>query len=40
VITFARLARKAVDDVTREGLDLLHRVAPGLGYEIEFAVAS
>jgi hypothetical protein len=40
VTPFTRLSRKAVDGVTREGLDLLQRVDPASGHEVEFSAAS
>jgi hypothetical protein len=40
VTPFARLPRKAVDEVTREGVDLLQRVDPASGHEVEFSAAS
>jgi hypothetical protein len=40
VTPFARLSKKAADEVTQEGLDLVQRVAPATGHEIEFTAAS
>jgi hypothetical protein len=40
VTPFTRLSKKAVDEVTQEGLDLLQRVAPVAGHEVEFTAAS
>ena len=40
VTPFNRLSKKAMDGVTREGLDLLQRVEPASGHEVEFTAAS
>lgn len=39
VTPLARLSKKAADEVTREGMDLLQRIAPAAGHQVEFAAA-
>jgi len=40
VTPFKRLSKPAMDGVTREGIDLLKRVEPRSGHEVEFTAAS